>query len=336
MSDIFVTPPPITSTELALDFLYNHYGISASIEKLSSDRDLNFKVLSKEKTYVMKIANSSEDLKVLEMQNNALRFIAAQDESIEVPTPIESNQKKDITIIEDQSGKNHVRLLTFIEGDFLKDVEPDNQMLFSVGQFLGRIDQILGGFKHPSSARSFIWDAAQVDVLSHQLNQSEEDRLLIEFFIKAYKENVFANINDLSKGIIHNDGNDHNVIIGSNGKIKGIIDFGDMVFSLQALEPAVCMAYVAMNHKTPFELIATLLKGYHLAKTLSDKDLCSVVYLMCLRMCVTINMSVYRKKLFPKNDYISISEHSARNFLNNMTNDSIHKWSKDLCEYVKS
>ena len=336
MSDVFVTPPPTISTESVLDFLYNHYGFSASIEKLSSDRDLNFKVSSKEKTYVMKIANSSEDFKVLEMQNNALRFIASQDEKIEVPLPIESNQKKDITIIEDPSGKYHARLLTYIEGDFLKDVEPDNQMLFSVGQFLGRIDQILTGFNHRSAARTFIWDAAQVNVLSRQINQSEDDRLLIEFFIKAFKENVLYHIDELSKGIIHNDGNDHNVIIGSNGKIKGIIDFGDMVFSLQALEPAVCMAYIAMNNRKSFELIASLLKGYCSAKTLSDKDLCSVVYLMCLRMCVTINMSVYRKKLFPKNDYISISERSARNFLNNMTNDSIHKWSKDLCEYVKS
>ena len=226
--------------------------------------------------------------------------------------------------------------MTYIEGDFLKDVEPNNQMLFSVGQFLGRIDQILTGFNHRSAARTFIWDAAQVNVLSHQINQSEDDRLLIEFFIKTYKENVFYHIDELSKGIIHNDGNDHNVIIGSNGKIKGIIDFGDMVFSLQALEPAVCMAYIAMNNRKSFELIASLLKGYCSAKTLSDKDLCSVVYLMCLRMCVTINMSVYRKKLFPNNDYISISEDSARNFLNNMTNDSIHKWSGDLCEYVKS
>ena len=109
-----------------------------------------------------------------------------------------------------------------------------------------------------------------------------------------------------------------------------------MVFSLQALEPAVCMAYIAMNQETPFELIASLLKGYSSTKVLSDKDLESVVYLMCLRMCVTINMSVYRRKLFPENDYISISEDSARNFLNLMRDDDIIKWSKNLCEYVRS
>ena len=96
------------------------------------------------------------------------------------------------------------------------------------------------------------------------------------------------------------------------------------------------MAYIAMKEEAPFELIASLLKGYSLTKALSEKDLESVVYLMCLRMCVTINMSVYRRKLFPENDYISISEDTARNFLNLMRDDDIIKWSKNLSEYVRS
>ena len=336
MSDVFVTPPPIITAESALDFLYDHYGITASIEKLSSDRDLNFKVSAGEKNFVMKIANSSEDKNILQMQNNALWYISSQDESIEVPIPINSKYKKDITVMEGHNSKNYVRLLTYIEGDFLKNVKPNTIMLFSVGEFLGNLDNALIGFEHRSSSREFIWDAAQVDVLIRQLNHSRDDRSLIEYFIKTYKDNVFNHINELSKGIIHNDGNDHNIIIDQNGKIKSIIDFGDMIFTLQALEPAVCMAYIAMSQKNPFELIASLLKGYSSKKPLSDKDLQSVVYLMCLRMCVTINMSVYRRKLFPENDYISISEDSARNFLNHMRDDNISKWSKNLCEYVRS
>tara|TARA_S200000501_G_scaffold43131_2_gene34912 strand:+ start:7797 stop:8807 length:1011 start_codon:yes stop_codon:yes gene_type:complete len=336
LSDVFRTPPPIVKTELVQEFLYDNYDIIASIEKLSSDRDLNLKVCADDKNFVMKIANSSEDKSILQMQNNALRHISLQDESIEVPIPIKSKHKKDISIIKCHNSRNYVRLLTYIEGDFLKDVKPNSNMLFSVGEFLGNLDNALIGFKHRSSSREFIWDAAQVDVLIRQLDHSKDDRSLIKYFIDIYKDNVLDHINELSKGIIHNDGNDHNVIMDQNGKIKSIIDFGDMVFSLHALEPAVCMAYIAMNEEAPFELIASLLKGYSLTKALSEKDLESVVYLMCLRMCVTINMSVYRRKLFPENDYISISEDSARNFLNLMRDDDTIKWSKNLCEYVRS
>ena len=61
MSNVFKTPPPNVKTELVQEFLYANFDIIASIEKLSSDRDLNLKVSTDDKSFVMKIANSSED-----------------------------------------------------------------------------------------------------------------------------------------------------------------------------------------------------------------------------------------------------------------------------------
>ena len=81
-----------------------------------------------------------------------------------------------------------MRLLTYIEGDFLKDVKPNSNMLFSVGEFLGNLDKALIGFEHKSSSREFIWDAAQIDVLISQLDHSKNDRSLIEYFIELYKD----------------------------------------------------------------------------------------------------------------------------------------------------
>ena len=119
MSDVFRTPPPNVKTELVQEFLYANFNIIASIEKLSSDRDLNLKVSTDDKSFVMKIANSSEDKSILQMQNEALRYISSQDESIEVPIPIKSKYKKDISVIECHNSRNYVRLLTYIDGDFL-------------------------------------------------------------------------------------------------------------------------------------------------------------------------------------------------------------------------
>ena len=109
-----------------------------------------------------------------------------------------------------------------------------------------------------------------------------------------------------------------------------------MIYSYSALEPAVCMAYIAIDNKKPFSLIASLLKGYNSTNPLSIFELESVVYLMCLRMCITVNMSVYRKQLFPENDYIAISEQSARKFLLYMMEQDIKQWSVALTDYAKS
>lgn len=336
MLNTFNTAPPQIKHETAHEFLYKNYGISGSIVKLTSDRDLNFKVTSTEENFVMKIANLSEDKNILEMQNMALKHISSKNANIEVPTPLMSKQKKDIMVLEHSNKKYFVRLLTYIEGDFLKDVRLNKKMMSSVGGFLGKLDRSLENFNHNASKREFIWDAAQIDTLNEHLIHSKTDESLIKFFINTYKDKVYPYLNKLPKSIIHNDGNDHNVIIGPEGRIKSIIDFGDMTFTFRALEPAVCMAYTAMNQKNPFELIASTLKGYNSVQPLSINELESVMYLMCLRMCVTINMSVYRKNLFPGNDYISISENNARSFLRFMRNDDIHKWSQNLLEYVKS
>ena len=115
MSDVFRTPPPNVKTELVQEFLYANFDIITSIKKLSSDRDLNLKVSTDDKSFVMKIANSSEDKSILQMQNEALRYISSQDESIEVPIPIKSKHKKDISVIECHNSRNYVRLLTYIE-----------------------------------------------------------------------------------------------------------------------------------------------------------------------------------------------------------------------------
>ena len=117
--------------------------------------------------------------------------------------------------------------------------------------------------------------------------------------------------------------------------MKSIIDFGDMIYSYSALELAVCMAYIAIDNKKPFSLIASLLKGCNSTNPLSIFELESVVYLMCLRMCITVNMSVYRKQLFPENDYISFQRIARENFFFMMEQD-IKQWSSDLTEYAKS
>ena len=336
MSNVFNTPPPKFNEAQVVEILSEHYGINGSIKELISDRDQNFKIITKDQSYVLKIANSAESKDILDMQNLALNHIINKDSSLDIPYPIKSINDEEIIYTENMDCGYYLRLLSYVEGKFLNEIKPNNNLLFSLGRFLGYLDQLLEDFNHNATDRKFIWDAKQIDVLSQQLKLSEDDAPLISYYIDLFNEHIIGQVDALGKTVIHNDGNDHNVIIGHDEKIKSIIDFGDMIYSYKALEPAVCMAYIAMENQEPFPLIAPLLKGYHSTNPLSVFELESVVYLMCLRMCITINMSIYRKQLFPENRYISISEDNARKFLENMRSQNIQKWSKDLTEYAKS
>ena len=46
-SNVFNTPPPEFNQEEVLDILSKYYNIDCSIENLVSDRDQNFKIISK-------------------------------------------------------------------------------------------------------------------------------------------------------------------------------------------------------------------------------------------------------------------------------------------------
>jgi Ser/Thr protein kinase RdoA (MazF antagonist) len=48
-----------------------------------------------------------------------------------------------------------------------------------------------------------------------------------------------------------------------NGKISGILDFGDMILGVLASEVAVAMTYIMFKKDDPLEAGSWLLKGYH-------------------------------------------------------------------------
>ena len=88
----------------------------------------------------------------------------------------------------------------------------------SLGEFLGILINYLKGFKHPAANREFIWDARQVDVLNQQLKYSEKEKTLISYFINLFNERLSNQANLFSMSIIHNDGNENNILIGPDKK----------------------------------------------------------------------------------------------------------------------
>ncbi|HCN24664.1 MAG TPA: hypothetical protein DIS65_04780 [Candidatus Marinimicrobia bacterium] len=101
-----------------------------------------------------------------------------------------------------------------------------------------------------------------------------------------------------------------------------------------ACEPAVCMAYVARGKDEPLEPIVQVLKGFQEQFPLTFLELSALIYMVCIRLCITVTMAVYRKQLFPDNKYISVTENQAFDFLEKMQNEDLTRWSDKLVEYA--
>ena len=333
---VFTTAQPNFSTNEATTIVQDHYGLTTNISSLTSDRDQNFLCSSSEEKYVLKISNSDEEKDILEMQNECIHFIHKYDSALKVPSVVTGKTDSKIITIEKEETRYYLRLVEYLPGQFFKDILHNNSTLYKLGSFLGRLHKSMSGFDHPAAHRDFPWNIVHTDFIKSHKHHISDGAEIVDHFIELYEKNVLQNDTKLRKAVIHNDGNDHNILVNDKGNACGIIDFGDMVYSYIAHEPAVCMAYVALEKEEPLEPISQVLKGFHEKFPLTHDELLAVIYMVCMRLCVTVTMAGYRKKLFPDNEYLSISEDQAWNFLKKMQNENLHNWSTKLVKYAQS
>ncbi len=332
MHSIFTTPPPsFSATEVSAIIKY-HYGMNGTLNELYSDRDQIFLISANSKKYILKISNPAESRSVLDLQDAATHYILKKDPNINIPQLVgEIYQKK-------KGGQLYlIRLLTYVEGDLMSEKTDKPKGYEQMGCFLGRLSISLAGFDHPAAHREFEWDARQIKLIHSHFDHigSSEDQNTICHFINEYEKHIIPVSKKLRMSVIHNDGNDHNIIVDKDHHIIGIIDLGDMVYSFTAFEPAICMAYIALSKERPLTAIGDLLKGYSSVHALNRVELYSAVYLMCLRLCTSVTMAAWRKRIFPDNEYLTISERSAWRFLKKMEKEDLDIWSEKLVEYAK-
>ena len=332
----FSTPPPSFSTEEASDMVFELYDLAANAIPLTSERDQNFICSTHDsQKLVLKISNPGEDRGVLEMQNVCMKYIHDHDATLQVPYVITSNEATDIIEYTKGSTTYLVRLVSYLPGILLNDISHNLSVLYDWGSFLGRLCVAMSGFDHSAANREFQWDISNIDFIKchkHHISDSED---VVDHFLGLYEQNVCPNATNLRRAVIHNDGHGHNILVSNDGDICGIIDFGDVVKSFVACEPAVGMASVALEKEEPLESIAQVLKGFHEKFPLTTDELLSVIFLVCIRSCITVTMAAYRKKLFPENEYISVSEEKAWHFLKKMRTEDLHEWGQALLNYAE-
>ncbi len=332
MQSVFNAKPPSFITEEISEILKRERDLDGNMTELFSDRDQNFLMEHAGGRYIVKVSNPMEDESTLDLQDKAVDHISKIDPSIQVP------KRMGPIIIEEKNGRSFmIRMMRYIEGSFLSDSELSKDGYERMGIFLGRLTSSLHGFEHPGAHRKFHWDARQLDLMEDKLRyiESSNDRRMIEHFMNVFEKDIGPLAHRLRMSIIHNDGNDHNILVNDRGETIGIIDFGDMVYSYTVMDPAVCMAYINLNKEDALPHMAAMLSGYRSTYRLNDAELMSVVHLMCLRLCVTVLMASWRKRLFPENEYLVISEAPAWGLLKKMQCQNLNEWANKLTEHAR-
>lgn len=291
-----------------------HFGLNmTNISKLEGYDSINYKVESEKGTFVLKQTPYFQEVyELLQSENKILNTLSSLKE-YDFPKTISSNDNE-LLVVEES---NIYRLLSFIEGDFLGEIEHTSALLQSLGTFLGKIDATLFNSRHAIIlAKETQWDLKYFK-LNHQYLKyisNPKDRSLVEYFILQFDEHVYPIQQLLRKGIIHNDANDWNVLT-QNGELSGIIDFGDMCHSWLINEVAIAITYVMMMKENPLEIASLVISSYHVIFPLKELELDILYYLVAARLCTSVCNSAYAKTVKPNSEYITISEKPAWNLL---------------------
>ena len=306
------------------EVLKTHFSITAtSITNLEGYESTNYKVESDKGNFVLKkYVFDQEVLELLHSENRILKQLHSLKE-YDFPVPIASN-KNEFLIVENDS---IFRLLSFVEGHFLGNVEHTPTLLASFGRFLAQIDNaLLNTYEAAIAGKEIQWDLKHFSNNYRFLDyiQDPKDKTLVDYFFIQYEENIRPVQHLLRKSIVHNDANDWNVLT-KGGIVSGIIDFGDMCHSWLINELVVAITYVMMDKEEPLKVADYVIKGYHEILPLEEQEIELIYYLVSARLCTSLCNSAYAKTIKPNSEYITISEKPAWSLLRKwLTINPIH------------
>ena len=290
------------------------------VELLNGYDNKNYKVSTKDSSYIFKTYNYTSELhSIINAENATLHHLSNKLEG-KIPRIIPFADKKNSKVVSENDTQKIYRMLSFLEGDFLGDVAPSKKLMQSLGSFLARLDQELSSFSNDSlKGRQWEWDLQYFDLNKKYLDAVTNtlDKKVIEYFFLQFEENVRPLIPLLRKQVIHNDANEWNILV-KNEEVEGIIDFGDLAYSFLINELAIAITYACYDKADPLPYASTLLQSYHNILPLEEIELQVLYYLIAARLCTSLCNSAHAKKIDPTNSYASVSEVNARKML--------HKW----------
>ncbi|MCJ7682403.1 MAG: phosphotransferase, partial [Candidatus Aminicenantes bacterium] len=316
---------PCFSVEDAERLSVKYFNLKVRASALPSERDQNFLIeTEKSERFVLKIANSKEKWSHLDFQNRVIEHVSAFPVRVICPRLIPSVKGNLIEQAGDRGNKKYlVRVQEYLMGKPLGDIRPHSEeLLLDLGRFTAFLVNAFEGFEGGDVGKDFIWNPENgPGLIRTHLNQVAEksDKNLLARLLEVFEAEKNKIVN-LPKGLIHNDGNDYNIIISPpdpadsafhHRTISGIIDFGDLVHTWRLNELAVVLAYAMLDKKYPLRAAAKIVEGYHSVRPLDDSEFEALYYLVVLRLMMSVTISGIQKKIRPDDDYLTISEKGA-------------------------
>ena len=317
------------------------WGLDVRADSLVGFADSNFRITTdRGARFVLKISPAETERETLECQVAVLGHLAVSPVAALVPRMIKTTTGLDLLLVEDEAGTPRwARMLSYLEGTPLARVADRPPMLLEeVGRTLARLDLALTDFDHPGAQRKFSWDLTTTPKLAHLTEHIDDParRTMVEDHLDRFEDVVTPRLSELEYGVIHNDGNDYNLLVSTLEKggprLAGLIDFGDVLHTATIAELAIAVAYLMLDRGDPLTDAAHLIRGYGSVRPLTGLERTLLPDLIIGRLCTSLLFSAYGRYSDPDNTYLQVSETPMWRLLEGMTMDHRDKLSNTINE----
>lgn len=305
------------------------YGRRGAARALTSERDQNFFIDDAERgAIVLKIANALEERALLEAQQQAMARLAQR--GVPVPCVVPAIDGEPLVETKSADGSGYLTwAVTPLPGVLLADIGTrPPELLEQIGVAVGRLTSALHGFTHPALDRPFAWDLTSAVERVVAARRAIDDGHLgaaIDVVVARVRDHVSPRARELPRAAIHNDLNDHNILVAASSghaarltridQVTGIIDFGDMLYGWRVADLAIAAAYAMLDATDPLAVFAALVRGAARECAYEDAELDAVFALAGLRLALSAAIAVEQQRSRPDNTYLGVSQAAIRRTL---------------------
>ena len=298
--------------------VHDRWGLDGELSPLVSERDQNWLVqVDGSPVAVAKIANRGDDAAHIDLQRQMMQRL----HSAGLPCP-------DLLPAADGHWSSrldgHVSwVIGFLPGTALASTACSQGVIGDLGRVLAAVSVTLAGFDHPAAHRVLQWDIARAPLVFDAYSDAVVGgarRALIELVATRFTDHVAPRLRDLPHGVIHNDANDHNVLVVGD-RVSGLVDFGDAVHTALVVDPAVACAYAMLDRPDPHAVRDLLIAGYERNRPLDDMEREVLDDLIRTRLAMSVCISAHQSAVVPDDAYLSVSEAPAWRLLERLAAD---------------
>ncbi len=278
------------STTRAAQIAASHFGVRGTATQLPGEVDENFLIRAGAEAYVLKISPPSVAASMLAARQFTMTRLAGAGLSYQFPKPPPNGQ--DIVALPEGGTAT---ILTWVDGTSFADAGRPVDLARDIGLLAGSVVRSLEGFDHPALHYQSHWDLAAAPSTLQQLVAhvpGRGARALIEDVLDHLMVQA-PKLQSIPKQIIHGDINDLNVLL-IGGRVSGLIDFGDVIYSWRIAEPAIAATYAMLGQDDPLAIAAEVVAGYSEIAHVSAAEAAVIYDLIRARLAVSACVAAVR------------------------------------------